>query len=204
MIDLILNELNCVEDILVVMNTKSKVRERRESLGYTQSELAEHANLSLRTIQRIESGKTVPKGHTLVVLAEALGVGKSELTNDTHDLSREDKIKIKLINLSALSFMAIPFGNIIFPLWLWSKSRGNVLIDEAGRKVINYQIIWSVATSILLICAPFVQKSFSLTSPLFLYVLLISMSLNLIIIAKTTRSIDKGDLDILRLPISIL
>ncbi|HNP19533.1 MAG TPA: helix-turn-helix domain-containing protein [Fulvivirga sp.] len=186
------------------MNTKSKVRERRESLGYTQSELAEHANLSLRTIQRIESGKTVPKGHTLVVLAEALGVGKSELTNDTHDLSREDKIKIKLINLSALSFMAIPFGNIIFPLWLWSKSRGNVLIDEAGRKVINYQIIWSVATSILLICAPFVQKSFSLTSPLFLYVLLISMSLNLIIIAKTTRSIDKGDLDILRLPISIL
>ncbi len=186
------------------MNAKSKVRERREGLGYTQSDLADHTNLSLRTIQRIESGKTVPKGHTLVVLAEALGVAKSELINETQELSREDKIKIKLINLSALSFMAIPFGNIIFPLWLWSKNRSNILIDEVGRKIVNYQIIWSVGTSISLICAPFAQKYFSLSSPLFLYVLLISMSLNLIIIAKTSRSIDMGDLDILRLPINIL
>jgi transcriptional regulator with XRE-family HTH domain len=46
----------------------------RKSRGYSQEMLAEHSGVSLRTIQRVEQGDTVPRGHTLQALAAALGV----------------------------------------------------------------------------------------------------------------------------------
>ena len=58
-----------------------KVRELREQLAYTQAELASRTNLSIRTIQRVESGESVPKGHTLKVLSEVLNIDSSELFN---------------------------------------------------------------------------------------------------------------------------
>ncbi|MFD2787500.1 helix-turn-helix domain-containing protein [Hymenobacter rubripertinctus] len=47
------------------------IRKRR---GFSQEVLAEHSGVSLRTIQRVEQGETVPRGHTLQALATALGV----------------------------------------------------------------------------------------------------------------------------------
>lgn len=48
--------------------------EARCRKGWSQEVLAEHAGLSLRTIQRVEQGDTVPRGHTMNQLAHALGV----------------------------------------------------------------------------------------------------------------------------------
>jgi transcriptional regulator with XRE-family HTH domain len=42
----------------------SKLKQIREQQNLTQEELAEKSGISVRTIQRIESG-TEPKGHTL-------------------------------------------------------------------------------------------------------------------------------------------
>lgn len=50
---------------------KNKVKTLREQKNLTQSELAENSGLSLRTIQRIESG-SVMKGFTLKAVAKAL------------------------------------------------------------------------------------------------------------------------------------
>lgn len=47
----------------------------RKSRGLSQEMLAEQSGVSLRTIQRVEQGDTVPRGHTLQALAAALGVG---------------------------------------------------------------------------------------------------------------------------------
>jgi len=45
----------------------SKLKQLREQKNMTQEELSEKSGISVRTIQRIESG-TNPKGHTLKYL----------------------------------------------------------------------------------------------------------------------------------------
>ncbi|AII54040.1 helix-turn-helix domain-containing protein [Hymenobacter sp. APR13] len=51
----------------------------RKSKGFSQEVLAEQSGVSLRTIQRVEQGDTVPRGHTLLALAAALQVPLEEL-----------------------------------------------------------------------------------------------------------------------------
>lgn len=46
----------------------------RKSKGFSQELLAEQSGVSLRTIQRVEQGETVPRGHTVQALATALNV----------------------------------------------------------------------------------------------------------------------------------
>jgi len=49
-----------------------KIAELRRAKGLTQEELVEKCNLSVRTLQRIESGEVSPRSHTLRVLFAAL------------------------------------------------------------------------------------------------------------------------------------
>jgi transcriptional regulator with XRE-family HTH domain/uncharacterized Tic20 family protein len=46
----------------------------RKSKGFSQELLAEQSGVSLRTIQRVEQGETMPRGHTMQALATALDV----------------------------------------------------------------------------------------------------------------------------------
>ena len=56
-----------------------KIKELRSRKGYSQDDLAEYSQLSLRTIQRIENGETEPRGDTLKRLAKALNVTPDEM-----------------------------------------------------------------------------------------------------------------------------
>jgi transcriptional regulator with XRE-family HTH domain len=98
----------------------NKVKYFRESRNLTQNELAENASLSLRTIQRIESG-IEPKGHTLKMLAKVFDVECFELFEIPESRFNEiDGIKrIKALNTSILSFLIIPYGIIIFPFIIY-------------------------------------------------------------------------------------
>ena len=49
-----------------------KMSELRQAKGLTQTELAEKCNLSLRTIQRIESTEVTPRSYTLKLIFEVL------------------------------------------------------------------------------------------------------------------------------------
>lgn len=51
----------------------SLVREGRMEKGYTQKELSELSNISVRSIQRIENGEIIPRTYTLKRLAGILG-----------------------------------------------------------------------------------------------------------------------------------
>jgi transcriptional regulator with XRE-family HTH domain len=55
----------------------SKLKKIREKFNLTQQELSEKSGISVRTIQRIESG-TDPKGQTLKILARTLAVNEGE------------------------------------------------------------------------------------------------------------------------------
>jgi transcriptional regulator with XRE-family HTH domain len=104
-----------------------KILELRQSRGLTQGELAESCNLSLRTVQRIESAEVTPRSHTIKVLLSSLnydfGNSSINLSNDTSGkdffveiwLRQFLKYVLELFNLktntmkklSLLSFVAI-------------------------------------------------------------------------------------------------
>ncbi|MFK7773476.1 MAG: helix-turn-helix domain-containing protein [Saprospiraceae bacterium] len=185
---------------------KKDIRSYRESLGFTQAELAEKTNLSIRTIQRVESGATIPKGHTLKVLSEAFGVEKEELleTFSSENLASESEVRMKLINLSSLSFlMGIPFGNIFVPYFFWNKYRADTIVDKVGRSVLNFQIIWTVSSCLLLIVSPFLQGFFPNDFTLILYVGLLAICVNIFFIIKTAISLNASQYDILPLKLRL-
>lgn len=115
---------------------QSKVKTLREAKNLTQTELAEKSGLSLRTIQRIESGQSL-KGFTLKAIAKTLEIEPENL------FPKEENIPIdraKLINFSALAGLIIPFGGIIFPAILTYRTQDSVN-RELGKSVIGFQII---------------------------------------------------------------
>ncbi len=56
------------------------VKEGRLSKGYTQKELSELSNISIRSIQRIEKGEIIPRSYTLKTIAEIIGIPFDEFT----------------------------------------------------------------------------------------------------------------------------
>ena len=69
-----------------------KISEIRNAKGLTQEELVEKCNISVRTIQRIESGEVTPRNYTVKAIMEAL----------EYDLSQEKNTKNKPDILSQL------------------------------------------------------------------------------------------------------
>lgn len=159
----------------------------REAKNLTQTELAEKSGLSLRTIQRIESGN-IPKGFTLKAIAKALDLDPEDLFSSTEESIDLDRAK--LINLSALSGLIIPFGGIIFPAILTYKTKDPVN-RELGKKIISLQIVLAAVVSILMIISPFIQKAVSVKFPLFLIPLILFIVVKTFIIFKNGISLNK-------------
>jgi uncharacterized Tic20 family protein len=117
-----------------------RIKELRMLSGSSQMELAEQAQLSLRTIQRIESGQTQPRGDTLKRLSKALNVSPDELIEIEE---QGDKPFLIMLNLSAMSFIVFPLLGVIVPLVLWAIKRDRLKsIDTTGKSVLNFQITW--------------------------------------------------------------
>lgn len=184
----------------------NSIKNLRVELGYTQSNLAEKTGLSLRTIQRLESGHSCPKGHTLAVLAEVFEVDPSVLKQkvvEVKQTEQTDKTSIKLINLAVLGFFVFPFGNLIFPFMVWRKKSTSEVVDEAGRRIINFQIHWSIGLCFLLCISPFIDPEIFPSFPLILMVLFVALAINLFIIVSTANSINQDKVDFLNLPLKL-
>ena len=54
-------------------NLGKKIADLRKAKGLTQDELVEKCNISVRTLQRIESGEGSPRSYTLRIIFDALG-----------------------------------------------------------------------------------------------------------------------------------
>jgi transcriptional regulator with XRE-family HTH domain len=173
---------------------KNNVQLYREKQHLTQSELAEKSGLSLRTIQRIESGNP-PKGFTLKSLAQALNVEPNDLLPEDKAQDQSNALqKAKLINISALSFLLIPFGNIIVPAILTFRET-HEQTRTIGKKIVTIQILWTLIMSVLLIISPFVQVMLATKIPILLMVLICSIILNAFIIIRNGFELHtRGDL----------
>jgi uncharacterized Tic20 family protein len=132
-------------------NLAIKIKDLRTRKGFSQEQLSEESKLSLRTIQRVEKGESVPRGDTLIKLTQALGVTPDDLLEWT---DVEDKGYLTLLNLSAISVLIQPFLSIIIPLVMWVLKREKIkFVDDTGKKLINFQITWVLMLYLVLIIA---------------------------------------------------
>jgi len=185
----------------------SIIKNIREKAGYTQDELAKKTRLSLRTIQRLESSNKEPKGHSLTVLSYVFDIEPSCLQDqfiNSKQTKKSETTSIRLINLSVLSCLGIPFGNLILPFILWRRNRTSTFVDEIGRRIINVQIIWSVALCVLLSISPFISKIFFPNTPLILIVLFAVYVVNIVIVCNTAMKLQRNNFDVLDLPIRFI
>lgn len=176
-----------------------KVQEYREKLNLTQEELAEKSGLSARTIQRIEAGAKL-KGHTLNVLADALGIEKDDLVNP--NLEAPINLKwVKWINLSSLPFTMIPFANILVPaILIYIKKEYNALT----KQIISIQILWTVISAIVFFLSPFINRLFETEIRITLPVLVVSILVNTSIILTNAIELDRNQKLRIKLNFSII
>ena len=125
----------------------NKVKSLRAGLGISQEELAERTGLSLRTIQRIENGETIPRGDSLRRLCQALGVTIQELREEDAPRKKEleeNRSFLALLNLSALAFLLpVPGLGVAVPMVLWLLYRDKIEgVGSMGRRILNFQITW--------------------------------------------------------------
>ncbi len=178
----------------------SKLKEIRTKLNLTQEELADKSGISVRTIQRIESG-IEPKGQTLKLLAKALGIEEKELLEkeDTH--IKINSTLIKIINLSSLPFTLIPPANIVIPLVIMFAKKQ---FDPLAKQIISIQILWFIIAFIIFMLSSFMKNWFSLGSKFILVVMILLVLSNVLIILRNSAEIDKKGKLFFRLSFSLI
>ncbi|MBT30264.1 MAG: hypothetical protein CMO01_11440 [Thalassobius sp.] len=78
---------------MTYINTHVRLKELREHKGLSQEELSEKTGVSLRTIQRIESGESVPRGSTLRHITSSLDV-EPDYFNTTPLEAKTDAVRL--------------------------------------------------------------------------------------------------------------
>ncbi|MCG2459378.1 serine hydrolase [Flavobacteriaceae bacterium F89] len=139
------------------MNKRSlaeSLKYQRKIKGFSQEELSNKTNVTVRTIQRIEKAEVNPHLNTIKLLAVALDIEVNELL--PLDNPKEETIKKKwllLLHATPLLGIFIPLCNVLIPLFIWiHKREDNPIYDKHGIKVINFQI-----TALLLAALSFVS-----------------------------------------------
>lgn len=133
---------------------------QRKLKGYTQEELSEKTQVTIRTIQRIEKGDVTPHLQTIKLLATALNIEVDDLLI-LENPKEEIILKKWLIILHGTPFLGfiIPFANILLPLFLWiHKREDNKIYDDHGVKIINFQITISIVYLLSFIALLTIEK----------------------------------------------
>ncbi len=178
----------------------SKLKKNREKLNLTQEELSDTSGISIRTIQRIESGNE-PKGQTLKILAKTLGIKENELLAKEDAQIEINSTLIKIINLSSLPFTIIPAANIIIPLVImFAKKQFNPLT----KQIVSIQILWLILAAIIFMLSSFMKNWFSLGNNFILVVMILLVLSNVFIILINAAEIDKKGKLFFRLNFSII
>ncbi|MDG2073272.1 MAG: helix-turn-helix domain-containing protein [Polaribacter sp.] len=144
----------------------------RKLKGFTQDQLSEKTTVGVRTIQRIEKGDVQPHLQTVKLLALGLDIEVDDLI--PLDNPKEEVIERKwMLLLHAIPFLGliIPFGNILFPLFLWiHKANDNKTYDNHGRAIVNFHCSLNLYLIVsLLLFFPFPGLNFFLTGAVVLF-----------------------------------
>ncbi len=161
----------------------------REKLNLTQQQLADKAKISVRTIQRIEAGQEL-KGYTLDALSKALEVSREQLLKDKDLEEKETNTQIiKLINLSSLLLLIVPFGSIILPLIImyWRKE-----VNAITKQIVSIQILWTILFPLIVLLVIFLGNIFQINKQSVPLTMLLLLLANVYIILRNTAEIHKN------------
>ncbi|HEU4471534.1 MAG TPA: helix-turn-helix domain-containing protein, partial [Flavisolibacter sp.] len=142
--------------------TSERLKHYRRISGMSQEALAEASGISIRTIQRIEKGLSTGSAYTISTLAKTLnidtvdllpaelqvtgaGIPEAPLATNSYDLQ-----PLKLLNLGALSIVVLPLSNILVPAMIFRKHRHNEAVNTYGRRILSFQVLWTLATLVLM------------------------------------------------------
>lgn len=126
---------------------QKRVKDFRIKKGFSQEELADKSGLSIRTIQRIENGESIPRGDTLKRLSIALHISPDELIDWQ---IQEDKNVLNILSLSQLGFLAFPILGILIPLAIWIVKKDKTKhVDSLGKSILNFQMTWTILLFVL-------------------------------------------------------
>lgn len=185
------------------MNLGEKISLQRKNKGLSQELLAEICGISLRTIQRIENNKSQPRPYTLKVIADALNMQMEQLEQNVNsELANDNSIsKINLINTSALLGILIPLINIIAPILFWRLNRQNPLVNEKGKKVISFQIMWFILSLFILLTTHFLHYTItgefiSGRIPIVIVVYILLLSINVFFVIKNSIKLKAENTEI--------
>jgi transcriptional regulator with XRE-family HTH domain len=179
----------------------SKLKILREQKNITQEELSERSGVSVRTIQRIEAGSD-PKGYTLRILSQTLGIQELELIGQRHSIDDNEGITnsskllgdnliaknniYKLINFSAIPFIVLPPLNILVPFFLMKHKKAS---DSITKQIVTLQLLWTIGSVIVFMLWVLMKLANSLN----IWVLALLVLVNLIITIRNAIEIDKNN-----------
>lgn len=153
------------------MSLAHRVAAARKKKGLTQEELADVTGVTVRTIQRIESGETTPRPYTLKAIAAALGTSFEALQSaesigpaqgvqarQTPALHQQADSAhfFQMLCLSCFSYLVLPYVHFLIPLYLLRKRKEHdPAVLAFAWWVIRTQIYWVIALnfSLLLLLA---------------------------------------------------
>ena len=179
--------------------TSRKLKEIRQLKCLSQEKLAEISGISIRTIQRLEEGRTVGSGYTISALSKALEMDSTELLCPTELIPGKLYINtsnLKKLNLSAITAIFLPLTNIIFPAVLYWKYKDDQTVKDFGGLILSFQILWTLISFLILVILPglFLLVFDPLKSggiPLIVPVYIILSFINTWIIIQISIKIDK-------------
>lgn len=196
------------------MNLGQQIVTARKKKGLTQEQLADQAHITVRTIQRIESGESTPRSYTLKAIAGILDIPFATLiTTEAEPVTKTDtpinapapfadengKHFLQMLCLSCFTYLVIPFVHFLVPNYLLKKSNEqNPKIVAFARRVVRVQLFWKSALWLLMlltlgyniIVAVYFEKSYLLN---YLLPFFIMYLLNALIIANSLVRIKKAD-----------
>ena len=117
-----------LEVIIVELHLGKQIREARQKKGLTQAELAFKCNLDIRTIQRIENEKVIPRLYTLRIIGNILNVSIEKTSNDdllNAELKEYRRIfairkRIRITTFILAILLMVSVVVLAFPSWeLW-------------------------------------------------------------------------------------
>ncbi|RZS93938.1 helix-turn-helix domain-containing protein [Aquimarina brevivitae] len=160
----------------------------REKLNLTQEELSEKSGVSVRTIQRVESGID-PKGYTLKALAKALEVDEAQLLQKEVAVSTTTFNINNLINLSTLPVVFIPIVNVAVPLFIaLLKQHFNAIT----KQLITLQILWAIVMLLTFVIGNLINFG-NLGRDIIIGALLLLVLVNAFMIIRNSIELNKNN-----------
>ncbi len=154
-----------------------KISELRKAKGFTQEELVEKCNISVRTLQRIETGEVTPRSYTIKTILAALDYDLSTIAEDDNtifqstagrfkqylfldvDMNTPADVIIKQLNLAWI------FG-ILFFLVGFFESAAEIFRFKDDQFIYSTQVYVAIKISAL-VTYIFFQRGFILLGGLF-------------------------------------